>query len=77
VLPRALALAERMAASPQVAVQGAKKALNAILHMLSSVTLDLGFQAERLSAVSEDHQRLLAQAQEARARRRASAPVQQ
>ncbi|MBB3082522.1 enoyl-CoA hydratase [Geodermatophilus sabuli] len=77
VLPRALALAERMAASPQVAVQGTKKALNAILHMLSSLTLDLGFQAERLSAVSEDHQRLLAEAREARARRRASAAVPQ
>ena len=42
VLPRAMELAERMAASPHVAVQGTKKALNAILHMLSSVTLDLG-----------------------------------
>ena len=75
VLPRAMELAERMAASPQGAIQGTKKALNAILHMLSSLTLDLGFQAERLSAVSEDHRSLLAAALDARERRRASASV--
>ena len=75
VLPRAMELAERMAASPSAAIQGTKKALNAILHMLSSLTLDLGFQAERLSAVSEDHQRLLAAALDAQQRRRASAPA--
>lgn len=72
VLPRALELAERMAASPAVAVQGTKKALNAVLHLLSSVTLDLGFQAERVSAVSAEHQQLLAGAIEARDRRRAA-----
>ncbi|MEU4311184.1 enoyl-CoA hydratase-related protein [Nocardia sp. NPDC024068] len=77
VLPRAMEWAERMAASPHVAVQGTKKALNAILHMLSSVTLDLGFQAERVSAVSEDHQRLVGAALGARDRRRAAAAARQ
>ena len=72
VLPRALELAERMAASSSVAVQGTKKALNAVLHMLSSVTLDLGFQAERVSAVSDEHRELLGAALDARDRRRAS-----
>ena len=43
VLPRAMELAERMAVRRRVAVQGTKKALNAILHLLSSLTLDLGF----------------------------------
>lgn len=75
VLPRAMELAERMAASPAVAVQGTKKALNAVLRLLSSATLDLGFAAERESALSEDHRQLLGSALEARDRRRAAAAV--
>ena len=72
VLPRSLELAERMAASSPIAVQGTKLALNAVLRLLSSATLDVGFQAERVSAVSEEHRELLDSAREAQQRRRAS-----
>lgn len=54
VLPAAHVLATRIAALPPVAVQGTKRALNAVMGARAAEVVDLAFSHEQRSALSDD-----------------------
>jgi enoyl-CoA hydratase len=54
VLPAARALAARLAALPPVAVQGTKRALNAVMGARAAEVVDVAFSYEQRSALSDD-----------------------
>lgn len=54
VLPEAKAIAERIAALPPMAVQGTKKAFNALARTRNGSALDMALEAELATIVSQD-----------------------
>jgi enoyl-CoA hydratase len=66
VFPAALAIAEQIAALPPMAVQGTKRAFNALARQRNGATLELSLLAENESIASEDALEALAAVSEKR-----------
>lgn len=67
LLPKALEIAEKLAAGAPQAIAASKVAINAHLRSLSSTIMPIGLRYEQLTMNSEDHQEAIAAFQEKRA----------
>jgi len=67
VLPKALEIAERLAAGAPKAISASKMAVNAYLRSIASVVMPICLQHEELTMQTEDHREAVAAFQEKRA----------
>lgn len=59
LMPRALALAERLARGPKLAIQGTKRSVNQLLRDAANKVLDLSLALEHATFRTEDHREAL------------------
>lgn len=60
VLPKAIAIAEKLAAGPPLAIAASKAAINAYMRSIAATTMPISLQAEVLTAHSKDHKEAVA-----------------
>lgn len=64
LLPEALAMAQRLAAGPRLAIEGTKLSVNQLLRDAANQVLDVSLATEKACFTSEDHREALAAFQE-------------
>jgi enoyl-CoA hydratase len=66
LLPKALEIADKLAAGPPLAIAASKAGVNAYMRAVSASVMSISLQAEGLTLNSRDHQEAVAAFQEKR-----------
>lgn len=66
VLPKALAIADQLAAGPPLAIAASKAAINAYMRTIAATCMPISLQAEVQTATSQDHKEAVSAFQEKR-----------